>query len=151
MNNDQVSTGAFLVVGVAICLQALSYQLGRLSSPGSGFMPFVAGAAIVVCSGIGFVNATLRRRAGERWSNPMEDARWSRAPLVIGALGAYALLLAPLGFLIGTFLFIAFMLRAVVPMRWPVVIGAALAASLLSYAVFDLWLKAQLPRGAWGL
>lgn len=150
MNNDQVSTAAFLVVGAAICLQALSYNLGRLSSPGSGFMPFVAGAAMVVCAGIGFVNATVRRRAGARWSSLTDHGRWSGAVLVIVALGVYALLLVPLGFVVATFLFMASMFRVVVPLRWPVVLGGALAASLLSYVVFGLWLKAPLPRGPWG-
>jgi hypothetical protein len=34
--------------------------------------------------------------------------------------------------------------------RWMVAIGASGIASLSSYAVFELWLRTQLPRGIFG-
>ncbi|MBE0555855.1 MAG: tripartite tricarboxylate transporter TctB family protein [Proteobacteria bacterium] len=68
----------------------------------------------------------------------------------MAALLAYALLMKPLGFLLCTVLFIGFLLRAVEPQRWSVVIVGAVGAALGAFAVFNLWLKTQLPQGPWG-
>jgi len=47
-------------------------------------------------------------------------------------------------------LFIGFLLRAVEPQRWSVVVAGAVGAALGAFAVFNLWLKTQLPQGPWG-
>jgi hypothetical protein len=36
------------------------------------------------------------------------------------------------------------------PQRWLVAIGGSAIASISSYAVFELWLKTQLPKGFLG-
>ena len=56
----------------------------------------------------------------------------------------------PLGFLLCTVLFTGFLLRAVEPQRWPVVIAGAVGMALGAFAIFDLWLKTQLPQSPWG-
>ena len=68
----------------------------------------------------------------------------------MAALFAYALLMKPLGFLLCTVVFIGFLLRAVAPQRWPVVILGAIGAALGAFAIFEVWLKTQLPQGPWG-
>ena len=67
-----------------------------------------------------------------------------------GPFTAYALLLHSLGFSLCTALFVGFLLRAVKPQRWPVVMAGGILAALGTYGIFELWLKAQLPRGPWG-
>ena len=151
MNHDQVSSGVLLVIGAATCLGALSYDLGGLSSPGAGFMPFLSGLAMILFSGIGFIHGSIRRKKGERWILLLQGLQWKKAALILLALTAYALLLEPLGFLTCTVFFIAFLLRAIVPQRWPVVIMGGLAAALASYLIFEIWLQAQLPKGPWGV
>jgi predicted branched-subunit amino acid permease len=56
-------------------------------------------------------------------------------------------LLTWLGFVITTFLFILFLLRAVERRKWLLSASAALSISAAFYIVFGLWLKAQLPAG----
>jgi heme O synthase-like polyprenyltransferase len=68
----------------------------------------------------------------------------------MAALFAYVLLMKPLGFILVTVLFIGFLLRAVEPQRWPVVIIGAIGTALGSFAIFNVWLKTQLPQGPWG-
>jgi hypothetical protein len=80
----------------------------------------------------------------------MRGLIWKKSLIVLLALLAYALLLKPLGFSLCTALFIGFLLRAVQPQRWSVVLAGAMGAAVGAYGIFEAWLKAQLPRGPWG-
>jgi len=150
LNNDQVSSGIWVFIGVAICLASLQYRIGTLSSPGSGFMPFLSGLAIGFFSIIGFIHATIRKNRGEVWDSFLKAVRWEKALIIIISLFAYGLLLGPIGFFLCTLLFIGFLLRVIVPQRWLLVIGGSLLITVASYVVFEVLLKAQLPKGFLG-
>lgn len=151
LNNDQLSSMVWFILGLAVCLGSLQYKLGTPASPGTGFMPFLAGAAICFFSGIGLIHSTLRRRRGEGWAPVLQGVFWKNAIIILISLLAYALLLFPLGFVITTTLFIAFLLRAIVPQRWSVVIACSILTAAISYLIFEVWLKAQLPKGPLGI
>lgn len=151
MNNDQASSTVWFILGLAVCLGSLQYKMGTPAAPGTGFMPFLAGAAICFFSGAGLIHATLRRRQGERWESPLRGFRWKNALVILLSLLAYALLLVPLGFFLTTILFIAFLLRAITPQRWSVVVACSILTAAASYLVFEVWLQAQLPKGPWGI
>ena len=149
-NNDQASAAIWFALGTIISLASLRYKLGTLASPGTGFMPFLAGLGIVLFSFIGLVHGTLRRKQGIGWKPSMRGLRWGKSIIVLAALFAYILLLTPLGFFLCTTLFIGFLLRTVKPQGWFVVIAGSILTALGSYGIFELWLKAQLPKGPWG-
>lgn len=151
MNNDQLSGAVWFGLGLAVCLGSLQYKLGTPAAPGTGFMPFLTGLAICFFSGIGLIHATLRKRRGEGWSPVLQGVFWKNAMIILVSLLAYALLLFPLGFVITTTLFIAFLLRAIVPQRWSVVIACSILTAAASYLIFEVWLKAQLPKGPLGI
>jgi putative tricarboxylic transport membrane protein len=151
LNNDQLSGAVWFGLGLAVCLGSLQYKLGTPAAPGTGFMPFLTGLAICFFSGIGLIHATLRKRRGEGWSPVLQGVFWKNAMVILVSLLAYALLLFPLGFVITTTLFIAFLLRAIVPQRWSVVIACSILTAAASYLIFEVWLKAQLPRGPLGI
>lgn len=151
MNNDQASSGAFFFLGLAIALGAVRYKLGSFSSPDSGLMPFLVGLAISFLAGIGFILSTLKRKRGTAWVPLLKRVRWERGVIVLAALAGYIFLIKTLGFLICTALFIGFLLKAVVPQRWSTVFAVALITALASYGIFEVWLKAQLPRGILGI
>jgi hypothetical protein len=150
LNNDQVGAAIWIAVGVAVALGSLRYGLGPLDSPGTGFLPFLAGCAIALLASIGLTLSTLKQRKGAEWTPILRGVLWRKPLLVIAALCAYALLMKPLGFLLCTVLFIGFLLRAAEPQRWPVVIVGSIGTALGAFAIFNLWLKAQLPQGPWG-
>ncbi len=149
-NNDQVSGTIWFAGGIAIAVSSLRYGLGPLDSPGTGFLPFLAGSAISLLALIGLIHATVKRARGAGWKPVMRGALWKKSLLVMAALFAYALLMKPLGFFLCTALFIGFLLRAVEPQRWLVVAAGAVCTALGAYGIFEVWLKAQLPRGPWG-
>jgi putative tricarboxylic transport membrane protein len=150
INNDQMSATVWLALGLIITIASVPYGLGTLDSPGTGFLPFLSGLAITLFSFIGLVHATLKRRMGVGWKPVMRGLIWKKSLIVLLALLAYVWLLKPLGFSLCTALFIGFLLRAVQPQRWPVVMVGAIGAAVGAYGIFEVWLKAQLPRGPWG-
>ena len=150
INNDQASATVWLALGLTIIIASVPYGLGSLGSPGTGFLPFLSGLAITLFSSIGLVHATLKRRMGVEWKPVLWGLIWKKSLIVLLALLAYVLLLKPLGFSLCTALFIGFLLRAVQPQRWPVVMTGAIGAAVGAYGIFEVWLKAQLPRGPWG-
>ena len=150
LNNDQVSAAIWLMLGLVITFASIPYGLGTLDSPRTGFMPFLAGLAISFFSSIGIVQSTLKQKKGDGWKPTMKGLMWKKALIVLIALLAYVFLLKPLGFFMSTALFIGFLLRAVQPQRWPAVIAGAFGTAAASFGIFELWLKAQLPKGPWG-
>ena len=150
MNNDQVSSGIWLLMSLIICLASLQYKVGTLSAPGSGFLPLLSGMAIGLFAAIGFIQATLRKKRGEIWHSFLKGLRWEKALIILVSLFAYGWLLGLFGFFLCTLLFIGFLLRVVVPQRWSLVIGGSVLISVVSYILFDVLLKAQLPRGFLG-
>ncbi len=151
MNHDQLSSGIFFLLGCAIALYSLQYRLGTLAAPESGLMPFLSGAAIALLGALGIVLGTLRRRRGEGWQPLFRGVAWRRGLLTTLALLGYLLLQKPLGFTLTTVLFIGFLLRAIFPQRWGVVIVTAVLTAALSYLIFEVWLQAQLPTGPLGI
>ena len=137
-------------MGTIIAISSVRYDLGTLDSPGTGFLPFLAGLAISFFSIIGLVHGTLKQRSGIVWKPMMRGLIWKKSLIVLLALLAYALLLKPLGFLLCTALFVGFLLVAVQPQRWYVVISGAIGTAIGTYGIFEVWLKAQLPKGPLG-
>jgi hypothetical protein len=150
MNNDQVSSGVFFLLGAAICLWSIQYKLGSLSEPESGLMPFLIGAGISLFSIFGFVQATLRKRRGEGWNFLFQGLLWPKVLTVLASLLGYVVFIKFLGFFITAALFIGFLLKIASPYRWPTVIVGAFFTALCSYLIFEVWLMAQLPKGPLG-
>jgi hypothetical protein len=150
INNDQVSAGIWFLIGLTITIASLGYGLGTLDSPKTGFMPFLAGVAISFFSFIGIIQATIQQKKGVVWKSILKGVHWEKSLIVLGALFAFIYLLPRLGFLLGTILFLGFLFRVVKPLGWGVVICGSIILALGAYGIFEVWLKAQLPKGPWG-
>jgi hypothetical protein len=151
VNHDQVSGSLFFVLGCGICAYSLRYDLGTLAAPESGLMPFLSGAAMAFLAGLGFVLGTRRRLRGEAWRPLFRAVAWWRSLLTLGALVGYLFLQTRLGFTLTTVLFIGFLLRAIFPQRWTIVVATAVLTAAIAYLVFEAWLQAQLPMGPFGI
>lgn len=150
VNNDQVSSTLWLIFALVITFASGPYGLGTLGSPGTGFLPFLTGLGMSFFAFIGVVHSTWKRRQGVGWKPKMKGLMWPKSLIVLAALAAYVFLLKPLGFSLCTALFIGFLLRAVQPQKWPIVIGGAIGTAVASFMIFEVWLQAQLPKGPWG-
>src|SRR4051794_23145042 len=142
---DHVAGGAFVALGVAIIAMSGDLPMGGLSMPGSGFLPKIV-AALLILFGI-----VLALRAGE--SEPLARLEWGDAKhaalvLVITALAIAAYTV--LGFILAMALMMFAFLIVVERRNVARAAVYSIAVTLVAYVVFDKGLKAPLPLGPFG-
>ncbi len=146
MKREIIICSFWLVLSFYLSVE--SYRLGLSTSnrPGPGFFPFIAAAGIGLIAALRLINTIRRGTADNHFEPAMPGEAWL-VLYVIAGLIAYVLLLDSLGFLVCTFLLIAFYLRVIAARRWLVALSFAAAVALTSHLFFDVLLKAELPRG----
>lgn len=114
---------------------------------GPSFMPTLLSAALGIC-GVGIVIRARFLPPTNRMPGwfAADRAGAIRIAVVAAAVAAYNLLLEPLGYLIVTFAFLAFLLWYL-KVSWRVNIVIGLVATIGTYALFVVWLKVVLPMG----
>jgi putative tricarboxylic transport membrane protein len=149
---DQWSGLALSILAAGMIWAALGLPYGNVHNPGPGFFPFWLGV-ILVAMAIALFVQTTRGKESERTLRDIleEDVRWGKVLLVLAALVLYAFLMDYIGFLIVTFLLMILLLRFIEPQPWKIVIGWALAGSVGSYLIFEVWMKLRLPKGFLGI
>ena len=149
---DQWSGLALSILAAGMISAALRLPYGNLHNPGPGFFPLWLGVILGSMS-IAFFVQTTRGKESERTLKEIleEDVRWGKVLLVLGALIIYGFLMDTIGFLIVTFLLMIVLLKFIEPQPWKVVIGWALAGSVGSYLIFEVWMKLRLPKGFLGI
>ena len=125
-----------------------SYRLGLNAAhrPGPGFFPFIATVGIALITAWRLI-AHLRNGEADDSAGQSMRGELSLVACVIAGIIAYSLLLDTVGFLICTFLLVAFYLKVIAARRWPVSLTFAAAVALSAHLFFDVLLKAELPRG----
>jgi hypothetical protein len=149
--HDQMSSLVWLAFAIYICIESSRLSFGSFHNPGPGFLPLLVGIFLGIFSIIAFLQTSLSKGAEEMTQSWYPEKRWKKLIWVLVALFAYAICLETLGFLISTFLLLVFLFHSgMEPKRWVVAIGGSAIASFSSYAVFELWLRTQLPKGILG-
>ena len=146
LRSDHIAGAAFMALGVLVWALSGDLPFGTLANPGSGFLPKLV-VAVMVLFGL-----VLVLRAGE--SEPFATIAWSdlrhAAPVVLitaAAIAAYTWL----GF-VATFVLMLFAFLVLIE-RKPLLPAAlySIAVAGAAYLVFAVGLKAPLPAGPWGL
>jgi putative tricarboxylic transport membrane protein len=145
LNADRWTGLFFVLFSLYVCFESWRLGIGSFFRPGAGFFPFYSGAVLGLLSLIlGFLAFRGKMEEAESWTDMGNTVTVSLAVL------GFALLLTWLGFVITTFIFILFLLRAVERRALLFSAGTALFISAAFYVVFALWLKAQFPAGILG-
>jgi putative tricarboxylic transport membrane protein len=149
MRKEEGSSLVWLGLAIIICIGSLRLSLGSFKNPGPGFFPFIAGALVGVLAIALYIQArrvaaSAKKTEQPLWTNP---GGVKKIVLTTIALLVYAIGMDYFGFLVSTFIFFVFLLRTIEPQRWGLAIAESLLASGVSYLIFEIWLKAQLPRG----
>ena len=138
-------------IGLGLFVMVCSYKLGigRLQSPGPGFLPFFLGlflSAISFC----FLLGSLRKREGRygRVKEEQGQINPGRLGSVLVSLFAYPLLFETMGFLISTLLMLILLFRCM-NKRWSSVLIASALTVLVSYFLFTS-LGIRFPKGILG-
>ena len=153
---DLVGGFFWLALGILLCIGSAQLGIGKLRTPGAGFLPFLSGSLLVVF-GLILTLTSLggKARAPGEWDHPKAGlrARWNyfRLPFItLVALLAYILALGYLGFAITTFLWLFLLFKLGDPARWSSPLLFSLGIVLASYFIFVVWLQLQLPKGPFG-
>jgi putative tricarboxylic transport membrane protein len=112
--------------------------------PRAGFFPTILAALLGVVSLIGLIAAF--RDGGEQASRESRLV-WNKISLTVTALLVFAVIFERVGYVVTTFLFVAFLLRIVERRSRTLAAAVAFSASLISYVIFGLLLGAPLPAG----
>jgi putative tricarboxylic transport membrane protein len=147
-NPDQSSSLFWLVIGIGITLCSLKYGFGNLHEPGPGFITFFAGAILIILSLSLFLSTfrDIQVSLQSLWAG----LETGKVLYVIVLLVAYTFLLKSLGFLISTFFLLFLLFRVKGTYRLKSIFLMSLLVTVGSYIIFEIWLKAQLPKGILG-
>ena len=142
INTDRWTGFFFILFSLYVCFESWRLGIGSFFRPGAGFFPFYSSLFLGALS-LAVVLLTFRgeKKEAEPWTDVGNTVTVSLAVL------GFALLLTPLGFVVTTFLFIFFLLRAVEHRGWLFSAAASLLISGAFYFVFSVWLGAQFPSG----
>ncbi|OGQ85100.1 MAG: hypothetical protein A3G40_01920 [Deltaproteobacteria bacterium RIFCSPLOWO2_12_FULL_57_22] len=145
-NDDQVTSLFLLAFAIFFSIESLRLGMGTLREPGAGFIPFISSVLLGCLSICIFIIATLKKKA-----SPGFGKDWKKGLWVLGGLLIYDLLLERLGFLISTFLFMILALLSFPPRRLASILLVSSLTVIISYLIFGVWLKVQLPKGILGI
>lgn len=146
MKKELIDSVFWLALSVYLSIESYRLGLSMGNRPGPGFFPL--GAAIAI--GVIACFRLLRFARRPSTANEGESITTSEAGIVLGVIAgmiAYVFLLESFGFVICTFLLIAFYLKIVAARSWVTSLGFAAIVASVSHLFFDLFLNAQLPRG----
>jgi putative tricarboxylic transport membrane protein len=133
----------FLGLSAFVIWESLRVELGTLREPGTGFVSFCAGVALVPLS----LALILRGWGTRESSNPLSR----RVILALVFMFTYGLALEPLGFLLATFVFIGILFRLGEPRPWWFLLGASVLVTAAFYVTFGVLLGVYFPKGVLGI
>jgi hypothetical protein len=149
---EQIASLFLMVFSAGICLSSIQIGIGTLHVPSSGFFPFWGGVVLGLLSLANLLVATIKRGRATQVLKSQEDRiSWKNLLLAFSFLFVYPFSLMALGLLLSTFLFFFLFLRFIDPQKWSIVLGLSTAAAILTYVVFQYWLKIQFPTGIFGI
>jgi putative tricarboxylic transport membrane protein len=146
---DKTSSFFWLLVSIAVFVESVRLGVGTLPNPGRGFMTLGASGILGILSLALFLQACLRKDTGER-GQILAGSFPKKVLLVLAALAVYSRVMPTLGYLISTFLLMAFLFWVLERRRIPLALASSVAATLVTYLVFSKWLNCQFPEGLLG-
>jgi hypothetical protein len=143
---DRVTAALLLAFAVAFSVGALKqYQWWGSGGPGPAFMPFWLGLVMALLALMMLVRSLRQQHPGEAWLPRGEGLR--DLLVVLAATVAYVALLNVTGMIVGTALYLAFLMRYLGKHRWWVTLAVALGAAGFNWVVFVHWLHVPMPEG----
>jgi len=152
MNRRDLLAGLFwLGISVFVVIQSVKSDLGSLHTPGPGFLPFWSAVILGALSIILIATASLTKKCEGKLADLWRGLDWVRVIWVLLSLFLYPILLPFAGYLVTTFVLIAFLLFIGVRSKLWIDVASALAITVISYVIFCTLLDVKLPKGIFGL
>lgn len=140
----------WIAVGIFLCILALKYNLGSFREPGPGFVVFMSGLLISITGLVMIISKAFfesKFQTRPEVTSTFQVVQWQRLIYTIGLLFGYTLFLNTLGYVLATFLFMWCMSYDRKKKNWPSSVLFSLITVIISYLMFEVWLRCQLPQG----
>jgi putative tricarboxylic transport membrane protein len=144
---ERLSGLFILLLGIAILWQGKGLSVGTFRAPGAGFFPLLLGVTLIVLSFF----QIIRGAKDDRDLSPFTARRLVRVSMVFAALVVYFVFLEYLGFLVMSFLLMAFCFVWVARYKWYAALLWAFVSIVVAHLLFDVLLKSSLPKGVLGI
>lgn len=148
---DKITSLFFLLLSIYVCIESYRLGLGSFSNPKAGLFPFISGLIIGFLSFLGFFDRMSLKEAFQETIKTIRQWKFRKIVFTLIILYAYAFLLKTFGFLLCTFLLVFFIYEVLEPKRLRMGILVAVLSTAASYFIFQVVIKAQLPRGFLGI
>ncbi len=143
-NRDRWPAIFFFLFSLNICFGSLHLGFGHWRKPGPGFFSFLSAVALGILALVLLFNTW---KSKDKKEESPKQASWRGRSLCFLSLLTFVILLNTLGFILTSFLFITFYLRAVERKGWKTATLTGVAIALASYGIFEICLQSQLPKG----
>lgn len=148
---DLITGVILLVISGYVIQEAWRMPPSATFGPGSGFLPFWLGVLLTALAVILLATAWRRQATEKDSKSPFPGMRALIAiGSVLGGLAVYIVLIEVLGYLVDTFLYVAFLLGIVERERWPITVGVAVLTTAGLYIIFQVLLGITLPSNMFG-
>ena len=149
ITSEKVTSALFVLFSVFLVFESVKYPIGTIDNPGPGFLPLILGMAIGVLSLALLIRAC---RTGDGSSSRVswpDRGGWIKIALIFFTVILFTLFLDVTGYLMNVFLLFLVLLKPVGKQKWTWSLIISLGGTLISYMIFDAWLRLPLPRGIW--
>lgn len=130
--------------GILVALTSYGLGLGTPNQPGTGLLPFSGGLIMILLSVIVYFQAI---RFGAEEEKELIQIGKRRTFLFIIILFLFALLFKKVGFFVTNFFFLIVLFQLLERRSWRASIFFSATTTLVTYLIFVVWLKVQLPKG----
>ncbi len=144
---DRISGIFWLVFAVFIGVQSYRLGLGTLHKPGPGFLFFWTSIVLAIMSLIVLLRAWSGKKTEEPGISIFGTQNTRKILFVLISLFLYARFMETIGFIPVTLLLFVFLLGIIEKKRWLYTIFVSVVVTVISYLIFETWLKSQLPKG----
>jgi putative tricarboxylic transport membrane protein len=144
---DRISGTFWFFFSAFVSIESYRQGLGTLHEPGPGFLSFWTGVVMGIMSIAVLVQAWTTMEPGRAEGSLFGKKNPLKIAFVILSLFLYAFFMEVLGFIPITLLLFIFLLRWIERKKWGLTLLVSITVTGMSYLLFEVWLKAQLPRG----
>lgn len=149
IRSEKISSALWILFSLLLIYETRRYSIGTIDNPGPGFLPLLLGIVLGTMSIIHLLKVWFKK--GVRTESVLWPDREGLIKIssIFIFLLLFTLLLEITGYLVNIFLFFLILLRPIGKQRWVWSLSISMGATLVSYLLFDWWLKLPLPRGMW--
>lgn len=144
MKKSKIVAGiVWILLAVYVCLEAFKLDIGTLTNPEPGFMPFICGVLIGLLGAVVVVAEWKNQKKVSVWG----ATSWGKIAAIILGIIAFALVVERMGYLLSLFFLMALFFKVLGSRNWMLVILYSFLSTLTIYLIFDVGLQVQFPRG----